>query len=433
MMKISASVVLCGALVVVLCGDTVAIATPVVQGDVRTRVALYPHKDRIAEDAVIADTRADLSVTHATDAATAKVAVRAGADTTGVAQGAAWDNTDGGHLLLSVREAYIDVDGSRTLDGLNVAVGKKIMESVVRFDAVDFNPLARRDQSEPFSIMDNDVADGVVMASVTLPLTERHTLYGQCVVAGRTTPLLATHRNDRWARQVPGGMRYGDPETDADVNYLCRMFYQGSDGSMVEAAVFHGAAAGVDRVESRGVTLRPIFPTETSGFIAGQMPIGTWTARLGCSVHAQSGADDFGTCVAEAERIWQFRSGVSLFVEMGYSTAFTTRKSGGSMPTLDLRRALDNHITTSVEYSPRQGHFYRARGAYGLQDGDMIFRLEAEYLLDTVFMQSAAAWLVKGTSLLVRAEHVRAGGGQGDVFDAHEDDDRIVLIVRKTF
>ncbi len=417
-----------------LCGcATVTQHTTSVQGEVRTRVSAYHHSEQNKGD-VVGDVRTDISVTRKTDTVTAAASVRATADTAGVARNARFDNHDGRRTILSMREAYIEVDASHALDDLNVAIGKKIVESIVTFDAVDFNPLARRDQLEPFSSMDNDVQDGVLMASVTLPLTEKKNLYGQCIVAGRNNPTIATEPGDRWTRDLPQGLSYGDPHMGTDVNYLCRMFYQRDNGAIVEAAVFHGSATGVDRVVvSKGTAVHPVFPEETGGYLAGQIPLGEWVARLGCSMHVQSGADDFGVCAAEVDRIWQFSGGASLFVEVGYVHAFTTQKLH-SMPTLDVRRALDNHLTSSIEYSPREGHFYRLRGTYGLQDGDYAFRAEAEYLLNQVLPNPFKLKKVfKGMSVMIRAEHIGGSEKTGNNFDEHKADDRLLIIFRKKF
>lgn len=423
---------LCAAM---LCScTTVTQNTTSVHGEVRTRMSAYYHSER-GKDDVVGDVRTDVSVMRKTETVTAAASVRAMADTAGVARNTQIDNNhEGKRTILSMREAYIEFDASQVLlDDLNVAIGKKIVESVVKFDAVDFNPLARRDQSEPFSSMDNDVQDGVLMASVTLPLTESKNLYGQCIVAGRNNPIVATDPKDRWTRDLPQGVSYGDPHMGTDVNYLCRMFYQRNNGTIVEAAIFHGSAAGVDRVVSKGVSVHPVFPEETGGYLAAQMPVGEWVARLGCSMHAQAGADDFGVCSAEVDRIWQFSGGASLFVEVGYINAFTTQKLN-SMPTLDVRRALDNHFSTSIEYSPRGGHFYRLRGAYGLQRGDYAFRIEAEYILNQILPTPLKFKKVfEGMSLMIRAEHIGGSGGAGNNFDEHDEDDRIILIMRKLF
>lgn len=432
MRKIDISVFLYVFVALFLCSCAATQRTTSVQGEVRTRVSTYTHHNNGKPD-VVGDVRTDVSVKHVAGDVTAKASVRANADTAGVARDTVAENRKGRRTILSMREAYVDIDASQLLDDLNISLGKKIIESIVKFDAVDLNPLARRDQSEPFSSMDNDVQDGVMMASVTVPLTEEKNLYGQCIVAGRNNPIVATDDNDRWARELPQGASYGDPEMGTDINYLCRMFYQRDNGALVEAAVFHGSASGVDHVESRGVAVHPVFPEETGGYVAGQMPFGEWIARLGCSMHAQSSADDFGVCAAEMERIWQFSGGASVFVEAGYINAFTTQKLH-SMPTLDLRRALDNHISTSVEYSPKAGHFYRLRGVYGLERGDYAFRVEAEYLLNQILPVSLKTKKIfNGISVMIRLEHIGGSDGTGNNFDEHDEDDRVIFIMEKSF
>ena len=403
---------------------------------VQIRASAYKHS-KSSQDDVIADMRADMRVESQVAPTTVVVGqLRVIGDTADIAQDTTLDSHDGHKTIMSIREAYVEFTPETSLKELNIAIGKKIVSNAVQFDFAEFNPLARRDQSEPFSVMDNGTRDGVLLASVEMQLSADASLFGQCVVAGRNNPITATESNDHWSRDLPLGMSQGDPEVATDINYLCRMWQERDDGSVIEVAVFHGSGSGVDHVVSNGVDINPVFVEETGISASASFTLGDFVTRLGCDAHFQNGSDDFVTCLGEVDRIFEFENGATLFVEMGYVNSFVTNESDVSMSGLDMRRALNNHLVASVEYSPVDGLTFSASGAKSLEAEDYYFRIQAEVLLDT-FFPTLEEGVFANTLITVRGECISGeqhqNGEVDTIFGAHDDDDRVMLIFTKEF
>ncbi len=214
------------------------------------------------------------------------------------------------------------------------------------------------------------------------------------------------------------------------------MWQERDNGTIFEVAIFHGSGSGIDHVVSKGVELAPVFVKETSVSASAELTLGEWVTRLGCNAHFQESSDDFATCIVEVDRIWQFENGSSLFVEMGYVNSFTTNDSDISISELDIRRSLDNHFVAMAEYSPSDGVTFRPSMAKSLNDDDFYFRLDAEAVLDAVLPSLATNAFFQNTVLTVRGEYIDGesnSSGIEDIFGAHKDDSRVMLIFKKEF
>lgn len=406
--------------------------------DVEVRASIYEKSG--GDDQVVGDMRMDVhGESQVTENTTVHGFVRINADTAGIHQNAALNNRDSTKTIASIREAYVEFRPDMSFEEFVVVIGKQIMQNAVRFDFAEFNPLARRDQSEPFSVMDDHTQDGVVAASIEMQLSQDLNLFGECVVAGRNNPILATSSRDHWTRDVPEGMSYGDPDVGSEVNYYCRMWQERDSGTVIEVAAFHGSGSGVDHVEIDGMKINPVFAKETGFSLAADFTLGEWVTRLGCNAHFQESSDDFAVCIAEVDRIWQFDSGATLFVEMGYVNSFTLQESDVSIEGLDMRQALDNHLVATVEYSPREGVLFRGSGAHSLEREDYYVRLEAELLLDQLFPEKSSNtfWgLLESTTMTIRLETIggaHSEDGFNTIFGEHDRDDRIMLMFTKEF
>lgn len=402
--------------------------------DLEVRNIFYQSEE--GKKTLISDARIDLGLDYQfTDNVQFRSETRFNADTAGIHQDVALDNRSGTKTIASIREAYIQFRPKMGVEEFVLNVGKKIMQNSIKFDFAELNPLARRDQSEPFSVMDNHTQDGVLSASIEMQLSQNINLYGECVIAGRNNPVLATSSRDHWTRGVPQGMSYGDPSVGSEVNYYCRMWQERESGTIIEIAIFHGSASGVDHVAVNDLTIDPVFAKETSVSVAADFTLGEWVARLGCNVHMQESSDDFAVCVAEADRIWQFDSGATLFVEMGYVNSLTLQDAG-SIEELDMRRALDNHLVASAEYAPSDSWLFRATGAQSLEREDYYLRLEAEILLDQIFPSQESNVLFESAKVTMRGEIINGDSQENSfntIFGEHSDDQRIMLMYSKSF